>query len=150
VGFRGGWTLPVEVCVGRTPEILEVSHSCVAVSGSVGLELLFRGKPAVVVYRVNRGGMVLCRLLKAVPFVSLVNLLAGRELYPEFVTHRCEAGAISGHVLRWLGDHAEYARLCGELAALRERVAEPGACARAAGHILGVLGNAGGATRAAA
>ncbi|MBI1918583.1 MAG: lipid-A-disaccharide synthetase [Planctomycetes bacterium] len=139
-GLRGGWELPVEVCVGRTPEIIELSHSCVTVSGSVSLELLFRAKPAVVLYRVHRPMLLAYYLLKRVPFITLVNLLAGRMLFPEFVTHRCESAAIGDHVLRWLENRDAYEELCRELRELREQVAEPGACTRAAAHILQVLG----------
>ncbi|HJZ55678.1 MAG TPA: lipid-A-disaccharide synthetase, partial [Gemmataceae bacterium] len=46
--------LPVEMHVGRTPEIIELSRACVAVSGSVGLEMLYRLKPAAIVYRMGR------------------------------------------------------------------------------------------------
>src|SRR5262249_610088 len=41
----------IEPCVGRTPEIIHLAHSCIAVSGSVGLELLYRVKPSVILYR---------------------------------------------------------------------------------------------------
>ena len=41
-------SLPVELFVGRTPEIIESSDCCVMVSGSVSLEMLARAKPAVV------------------------------------------------------------------------------------------------------
>ena len=136
----GGWSLPVEVCVGRTPEIIELSHSCVTVSGSVSLELLFRAKPAVVLYRVHSSMMVLYYLLKRVRFITLVNLLADRRLFPEFVTRRCESSAIGDHILHWLDNREVYEALCGDLEALREWVAEPGACGRAADHILEVLG----------
>src|SRR5262249_11987713 len=44
----------IETHVGRTPEILHLAETCVAVSGSVGLELLWHGKPAVVLYRIGR------------------------------------------------------------------------------------------------
>jgi lipid-A-disaccharide synthase len=135
-GLRGGWTLPVEVCVGRTPEIIEAAHSCVAVSGSVGLELLFRNKPTVVHYGGKLFEILIYRMLRSVRSISLVNLLAGRKLFPEYVTHRCKADAIAGHVLRWLGDRGAYDALRGELAALRERVAEAGACERAARSIM--------------
>jgi lipid-A-disaccharide synthase len=138
-GLRGGWNLPVEVCVGRTPEIIELAHSCVTVSGSVSLELLFRARPAVVLYRVQRPWLLAYYLLKRVRFITLVNLLAERMLFPEFVTHRCEAVAIGEHVLRWLEEGETYEKLRGELRELRDRVAEPGACARAAAHILKVL-----------
>ena len=79
-------------------------------------------------------------LLKRVRFITLVNLLADRMLFPEFVTHRCESAAIGDHILRWLENGETYDALCGELRELREQVAEPGACARAAAHILQVLG----------
>jgi lipid-A-disaccharide synthase len=129
----------IETHVGRTPEVIHLSHACMAVSGSVGLELLYRGKPSVVVYRIGRLDLKLCRLFKTARYISLVNLLADRELFPEFLTDRCEAAAMSEHVLRWLNDPAEYASLCGELAALRRRVAEPGACERAGRFVLDAL-----------
>jgi lipid-A-disaccharide synthase len=138
-GYCRSWNLPVESCAGRTPEIIELARACVAVSGSVGLELLYRTKPTVVVYRVGRIDLRIGQLLKTSPFISLVNLLAGRELYPEFLSDRCEAEAMAEHVQRWLGDPEAYARLTSELAALRDRVAEPGACARAAAHLIEAL-----------
>lgn len=48
-----GCTLPIEVHAGRTAEILRLAHSAIAKSGSVGLELLFHGKPAVVGYQLH-------------------------------------------------------------------------------------------------
>lgn len=131
--------LPIETHVGRTPEIIHLAHSCLAVSGSVGLELLYQGKPTVVVYRIGRLDLKVCQMFKTSPYISLVNLLAGKEVYPEFLTDRCEARAMAGHVLGWLREPASYAALQGELTALRERVAEPGACARAADFLLAAL-----------
>jgi lipid-A-disaccharide synthase len=132
--------LPIEPHTGRTPEIIHLAHSCVAVSGSVGLELLWHGKPSVVVYRVGWLDRKVGRLFMKCPYISLVNLLAGRELFPEFLTDRCEAEAINGHVLRWLNDPVAYAKTCADLAQLREQVAAPGACERATWFILKELG----------
>jgi lipid-A-disaccharide synthase len=131
---------PIEPHIGRTPEIIHLAHACVAVSGSVGLELLYRGKPSVVLYRIGRLDLKVGNFFKKCRFISLVNLLADRELFPEFLTDRCEATAISEHVLRWLNDKAAYEGLCGELGALRQRVALPGACDRAARYVLEALG----------
>ena len=138
-GLLRGRGLPAEVHAGRTPEILHLCHSALAVSGSVGLELLYRNRPAVVVYRVNKGGQLLARALQQCRYISLVNLLAGKELFPEYLTARCEAEAMAGHVLRWLDDRHAYEELCGELKALRDRVSEPGACGRAAAYVLDVM-----------
>ena len=135
-----GRSLPyIETHVGRTPEIIHLAHSCIAVSGSVALELLYHGKPAVILYRIRRLDLFLCRLFKTSDYISLVNLLAGRELYPEFLTDRCEAEAISRHILRWLSDRGMYDRVREDLQALRARVAQAGACERAARRIVEVV-----------
>jgi lipid-A-disaccharide synthase len=142
-----GSALPIEVCAGRTPEIIELAHSTISVSGSVGLELLYSTKPSVVLFRVGKLGMVLAYTLKKVPYISLVNLLANHELFPEFLSSHCQAEAMAAHVLNWLQDEAAYQALRGELVALRDRVAEPGACERAARQVIEM---AGGAVRVAA
>jgi lipid-A-disaccharide synthase len=129
-------SLPIESCVGRTQEIIELAQSCIAVSGSVGLEMLYRARPCVVVYRIGRIDLKVCKLFLTTRFISLVNLLADKELYPEFLTDRCEAEAISEHILRWLNEPETYQRQCRELKELYARVGQAGACERAATFVL--------------
>jgi lipid-A-disaccharide synthase len=135
----GDPAVPIEVHAGRTAEIIHLSRACIAVSGSVGLELLYRGKPTVVVYRTHPILMALTRVLQKCPYISLVNLLAGQELFPEFLSHRDESEGVAEQLLHWLDRPIEYAQRCQELAELRREVAVPGACARAARYILDVL-----------
>jgi lipid-A-disaccharide synthase len=131
---------PVEAHVGRTPEVIALAHACVAVSGSVGLELLYHRKPTVVVYRVGPLLWYVGNRLATCKYISLVNLLADAELFPEYPTRHCEAEAAAGHVLSWLNDPAAYADVCGRLDRLCRQVAEPGACGRAARFVLDELG----------
>jgi lipid-A-disaccharide synthase len=145
-----GLHLPIETHVSRTPEIIHLAHSCVAVSGSVGLELLYQGKPSVVVYRIGSIDLRVCRWFKTSPYISLVNLLAEKELYPEFLTDHCEAEAIGGHIVRWLNDRSTYRATCAELTDLRRRVGQPGACERAARYVLQTLDQQNQETRRAA
>jgi len=137
--YLRGWNLPIETHVGRTPEIIELATACVAVSGSVGLELLYRGKPSVVLYRIRRIDKFASSLVMKCRFISLVNLLADAEVFPEFLTSRCEAEAISRQLLTWLNDSQAYRERWAQVAALRQRVAEPGACDRAARYLLAAL-----------
>jgi lipid-A-disaccharide synthase len=134
-----GSDLPVKTFVGRTPEIIHLADACVAVSGSVGLELLYRGKPSVVTYRISPFARTISRPFIKSRYISLVNLLAEAEIYPEFLSDRCEAEAIAEVITRWLREPAAHAEVCRRLAELRQRVAEPGACDLSADHILGVL-----------
>jgi lipid-A-disaccharide synthase len=131
--------LPLEVYAGRTQEIIHLAHSCLAVSGSVSLELLYRGRPSTILYRHHWTGIALAHLLKSCRYITLVNLLADKELFPEYFGTGCPAEAMAGHVLHWLEDRTAYETLCGELAVLRERVAKPGACERAADAVLELL-----------
>jgi lipid-A-disaccharide synthase len=75
---------PVEVFVKRTPEIIRLAEACISVSGSVGLELMYSEVPSVVVYRASQSQRVIANLFIKIRYMSLVNLLADRELYPEF------------------------------------------------------------------
>lgn len=137
--LRGRPELPIEVHAGRTPEIIHLAHACVSVSGSVSLELLYRGVPSVMLYRISPLDLKVCRFFKTSRYITLVNLLADKELFPEFLTDRCEAEAISRQVVRWLENEKEWQTVREELRGLRERVAVPGACRRAAAFVLGKL-----------
>jgi lipid-A-disaccharide synthase len=131
-----GADVPIEVHHGRTPEIIQLAHSCLSVSGSVSLELLYRCTPSVVTYQARASDVYLGRLLKQCKYISLVNLLADRLLYPEYFDHKPMADKMAEHLLYWLQNRTAYELLCGELAKLRDRVAIPGACQRAAMAIL--------------
>jgi lipid-A-disaccharide synthase len=128
--------LPIEVHSGRTPEIIELADACIAVSGSVSLELMYRARPTAIVYRITPLLRWLARHFVGLPYYTLVNLLAKEELFPEFVTPDDETERVAAHVLGWLNDPAKRAAAVGKLEALRERVAVPGACDRAAEFLL--------------
>src|SRR5262249_12055235 len=75
--------LEIETHFGRTPEIIELAEAVTSVSGSVSLELLQREKPSAIVYRIGRLDMKVCRFFMKAKFMTLVNLLADRRVFPE-------------------------------------------------------------------
>ncbi len=134
-----GSGLPVEVHVRRTAEILEAADAVLAVSGSVGLEMLYRLKPSVIVYRITPAFGLVARQLVTSKYISLVNLLAGREVFPEFPTTRDNPDELAAPIVRWLTSPAAHRATVEELRALRDRVAVPGACERAAAFLAAEL-----------
>ena len=58
-------------------------------SGTSTLELALAGVPMAVTYRVNPVTAFFARRLIRVPYVAMVNLLAGRELVPELLLEKC-------------------------------------------------------------
>jgi lipid-A-disaccharide synthase len=138
---RGG-SLPVKLFVGRTSEIVEVASCCVMVSGSVSLEMLVRGKPAVVVYRVGLFTYALFRMVVRVKSITLPNLIARQRLLPEWcVVFRPERDvrAMSAVIEEWLGSPLKLAQAARDLGKLREEIVKVGATARTADRILSQL-----------
>jgi lipid-A-disaccharide synthase len=150
--------LPVEVHVGRTAELVHLAECCMACSGSVSLELLYHKKPTVILYWITKLAYRVQAYFRKVQYITLVNLLNAKELFPAKITayDAREAGAervlfpeyltwedkslqIAGHVVRWLVDDNRREGLIAELAKLKARVARGGASQAAAAHILGVL-----------
>jgi lipid-A-disaccharide synthase len=80
---------------GRAPEVLAASDAAVVASGTATLEAALAQVPTVVVYRLSWLSWIVGRLLVRVPFVSLVNLLAGRGLVPELLQRECTGARIA-------------------------------------------------------
>ena len=129
----------LELHAGRTPEIIRAAEVAWAVSGSVGLELMNEALPTVVVYTIKPFDLFVARRFMTTKFISLVNLLAGEEVMPEYLTDRDVSGEMAGHALRWLDDPTQRAKASARLATLREQVARPGASIRAADRVLEVV-----------
>lgn len=77
----------IELVEGRTYEVLSRAGAALVTSGTATLETALFRVPQVVCYYIAGGWLVsfLRRHLLKVPFISLVNLVAGREVVPELV-----------------------------------------------------------------
>lgn len=80
---------PVRVVFGKTYRLLQQSSAALVTSGTATLETAILRIPQVVCYRMNGGKWVydLFKRILHVPFVSLVNLIAGREVVRELLVH---------------------------------------------------------------
>jgi lipid-A-disaccharide synthase len=131
-----GGSLPIEVYAGRTAELIRLARVAWAVSGSVGLELMMETLPSVVLYKVNRFDLLLARPFIKAKYISLVNLLADAEVFPEYLTWRDASDDLAHWASTWLDDSDLRKRAVASLEAVRHRVAQPGASDRAAGEIV--------------
>lgn len=82
---------------------MRLARAALAASGTVTLELAIAGTPSVVAYRVDRI-MVPLRFLLKVESVVLANLVAGRNVYPEYLQERCTADLMTPAVAELLED----------------------------------------------
>jgi len=102
------WPVPVQVVRGAEAKAraFRRARAALAASGTVALELAVAGVPTVVAYRFAGLVGLLSPTLLGVPHVSLVNLIAGREVQPEILQRRCRAEHILPAVERLLSDPA--------------------------------------------
>jgi lipid-A-disaccharide synthase len=135
-----GLRLPIQACVGRTPEIIELAEACISVSGSVSLEIMHSLKPATITYRVGWLSLRIGRFFMRCKFITLVNLLANQEVYPEFLSDHCAAPEMAQKILEWLDDPEKVADARRVLRKILDQVAQPGACDRAASFIIQQVG----------
>ncbi len=134
--------LQLDYQLERTPEVIEAADFCLLVSGSISLELLARRRPGIVLYRVSRLGRFLSRFLMHCRFISLPNLIADREIMPEFISSgdpAADISDISTLAAGWLQQPAVFALQREQLTAVAEQIAIPGASRRAAETVLQLL-----------
>ncbi len=104
------WSCSVEIVERPSDGRLRVmagADAAIAVSGTVALELASLGIPHVIAYRANPLTAAIVRRLVTVRYASLVNIMADREVSPEFIQDECRAGAIHDALRRILDDPLE-------------------------------------------
>jgi len=99
----GAGDLPI--AIGRTSEVLAESHLAVAASGTVTLQVAHYGVPTVVVYKASRLAYhLLGWWLLRTKHLSLVNILAGREIVPELMPWFGDVDAVADATLAMMND----------------------------------------------
>ena len=114
-------------------------HHCdvaIVASGTATLEAALCERPMVVVYRVSPLTGLLGRALVNVPFYSMVNILAGKQVVPELIQSDFTAEKVAGQV-EYLLDHSQACEeMTQELRALKGRLGPGGAVGRAADAVV--------------
>jgi len=118
---------------GRPAACLAAADAALCKSGTTTLEAAIADTPMVIAYRVHPLTYLIGRALARVRWIGLVNLIAGREVAPEFIQRRARADLLAAALLPLLrdGDPARARQLEG-LREVRSRLGSPGAAARAA------------------
>lgn len=129
--------LPVTVVDGRAREVLGAVDVALVASGTATLEAMLWRCPMVVAYRLAAGSYALVKGLGLLRIkqVALPNLLAGREVVPEFLQYRAVPHALGNALLELLRDAQVRQRQLDSFAELRDCLRH-GADERAADAVL--------------
>jgi lipid-A-disaccharide synthase len=128
------------IVVGDLHGELARARAAFAVSGTVLTDVLHHRLPAVVVYRVGRRyEATLQRALLTVPYFASTNLLAGREVVPEYgFAGAGPRTAVQRDLVALFGAGLRRSACLAGLELAAARLGPPGAIQRAAAHVLEV------------
>jgi lipid-A-disaccharide synthase len=124
------------VVTGDSSGTMQRAFAGMVASGTATLESAFFGLPFVLVYKVSWPTYFAARLMMRTRFLGMPNVLADREIVPEFLQHEAKPKEIALAMLRLMNDSTAREKMIAEFATIVEKLGEAGASAKAAQAIL--------------
>jgi lipid-A-disaccharide synthase len=107
---------------GLSLTVMEAADVVLLASGTAALEAMLLKRPMVVAYKVNWLTYQIVKRLIRVPYVSLPNLLAGKQLVPECLQDNCQPEILGQEIMNWLNNRNKTAALAGEFRNIHEQI----------------------------
>ena len=122
-------------------DVLRAADVALCKSGTTTLEAAVAGCPCAIVYRTSPLSYAIAKRLVHIPHIGLLNIVAGREVAPEFVQDAFRPVTVA-EALSPLFEHGSAPRAAMEagLAEVRVRLGTPGASRRVAEMAAGMVG----------
>ena len=124
----------VRIVYGQTYPLLQHATAALVTSGTATLETALFRVPQVVCYHLDYGWFyrLLRRLFVKIPYISLVNLIAGREVVTELVADEMTADNVHRELLRILPEGDCRQQMLLDYQEVARRLGQSGAPQRAA------------------
>ncbi len=122
--------------IGQTAEIMQRAVAGIVASGSATLEAAYFRMPFALIYKVAWPTYFAGRLLVKVKYLGMPNLLADKQVVPEFIQHRAKSQDLAETILRLLDDPMKREQMISEFDKIAAQLGESGASERAAKAIL--------------
>ena len=134
-------TRPIfEIMVGKTAEIMQRAWVGIVASGSATLEAAYFRMPFALVYKVAWPTYLAARLVVNVNYLGMPNLLAGREVVPEFIQHRAQPNAIANALRPLIDDEKARNQMISQFDVVIPKLGGSGAGEKAARAIIEEIG----------
>ncbi len=128
--------LPLRLVAGDTYGVVRSCDLLLTVSGTATLEAAILGTPMIIINRVSSLSYHLGRRLIRVCHIGLPNLIAGRQIVPEFVQNDARPQLIADETRRFLEQPELMERQRLELRRIKNQLGESGVADRVARLVL--------------
>jgi lipid-A-disaccharide synthase len=128
-----------KIQVATLAEALRPATIAIASTGTVTMECAYFGVPTVTLYKTSWINYEIAKRLVKVKWLTMPNLLANEEVFPEFIQHAATPEYISRAALELLRDQSRREQVKATLAKIMASLGGPGAAQRAAQAIADIL-----------
>lgn len=104
------------------PYVLDVAKAAIACSGTVTLECALFGVPHLILYRSSWMSYAIFKGVVRIPYIGMVNVLAGKFIVQEFLQHKLHAHNIVAELEKILHNDSYRKAQKGELKKIADRL----------------------------
>jgi lipid-A-disaccharide synthase len=130
----------IQIKVGETAALMQRALAGIVASGSATLEAAYFRLPFVLIYKVAWPTYLAARLVVSIKYLGMPNVLADREVVPEFIQHQANSDAIVKAMRRLMEDADARARTVAEFDEIIRKLGGSGASEKAAQAIVEEIG----------
>jgi len=133
------YNLPIKMLDNCHYDAIANSDLALIASGTATLEAAILNTPMVIVYKVTFLTWAYAKTLVKIPYIGLVNVVAGKQIVPEFIQFRAKPRLISKESVELLKNKEKYNSMQKELSQIKTHLGSSGASRRAAQSIFSLL-----------
>ena len=132
-------SINIKIIKSSTYDALAICDAAMVASGTATLETALMGVPMAIIYRVNLLTYLMARNVIRLPYIGIVNVIAGRKIVEEFLQQEARPECISDYILRLLEDRKLSNSIKEKFVDIRKLLGESGASKRAAKEVVSFL-----------
>jgi lipid-A-disaccharide synthase len=135
--YLGGQQIPI--VFSATYGLLTHAEAAIVASGTATLETALFNVPQVVVYKGGTISIAIARMVVAIKYISLVNLIMDKLVVKELIQQDCNPATIGSELDLLLNDTNYRTQMLADYDELDVRMGQPGASAKTAELIIGYM-----------
>lgn len=129
----------IRILFDNTYRAIERADLLITSSGTATLEAAILEKPMIVIYRVGILFEILARIFVKVKNISLVNIVAGRQICPELLQRAASAQRIFHEACTLLDNPEILGKMRKEIRMVKRKLGDPGAIERIAKKVVSLI-----------
>ena len=127
--------LSLDIVSGQSLTLLKRCTMAIVASGTATLECAMAGLPMLVIYKTSWFTYLLGRLVVKLPYLSMVNVLAGEKVVPEFLQGAATPRQLATAALQILRNPRAAGKMAQRIRDVAAKLGGPGAAERAADEV---------------